>query len=369
MISILDKNLIKTQIDNTKLIELLRELGSSEPYIRQEALVFETVCHNCTGEGSHKLYYYSNTNLFRCYTHCGDSFDIFDLVIRQFKLRQIELTVGQAIRWVYDRMDQSGLSFTKEESDNDDWNIFNKYRAIKEQSLAEKPVLKEYSRDILKQLPFFIVDDWRIEGIEIETMKRFGIKYNPVSNAVIIPHYDENKRLVGIRQRAMIKEDEDMYGKYRPAYINGELYNHPLSYCLYGLSLNKDNISKIKKAIIFEGEKSVMLFDSYFGSENNVAVACCGSNISATHIQILSDIGVQEIIIAFDKEYEAIGDSGFQAQTKNLKNIHKKYSSKILISFLFDKENILEYKDSPIDKGIESFVHLYKNRFTLSEEV
>ena len=368
MIPILDKNLIKAQIDNTKLIELLRELGSSEPYIRQEALVFETVCHNCAGEGSHKLYYYSNTNLFRCYTHCGDSFDIFDLVIRQFKIRGITLSVGQAIRWVYDRMDQSGFSFAKEESHNDDWDIFNKYKSIKEQSVSEKPVLKEYCRDILKQLPFFIVDDWRSEGITIETMKKFGIKYNPVTNAVIIPHYDENKRLIGIRQRAMIKEDEELYGKYRPAYINGEQYNHPLSYCLYGLSLNKENIIKTKKAIIFEGEKSVMLFDSYFGTENNISVACCGSNVSNTHIQLLIDLGVQEIVIAFDKEYKKLGDDGFSNQTKNLRNIHKKYSSKALISFVFDKEDMLEYKDSPIDKGTESFIHLYRKRFTLSGE-
>lgn len=291
------------------------------------------------------------------------------MVIRQFKIRGIELSVGQAIRWVYDRMDQSGINFSKEEFDNEDWDILNKYKSIKENLVAERPILKEYPREILKQLPFFIVDDWRCEGITVETMKRFGIKYNPVSSAIIIPHYDENKRLVGIRQRAMIKEDEEIYGKYRPAYINGQLYNHPLSYCLYGLSLNKENITKIKKAIIFEGEKSVMLFDSYFGGENNISIACCGSNISNTHIEILISLGVQEVIVAFDKEFLQIGDEGFINQTKNLRNIYKKYSSKILVSFIFDKENILEYKDSPVDKGIDSFIHLYKNRFTLSEEV
>jgi hypothetical protein len=369
VIQILDKNLIKSQIENKKLIELLQELGSSEPVYRQEALVFETVCHNCAGEGSHKLYYYPNTNLFRCYTNCGDSFDIFDLVIRQHRLRGTRLTIGQAIRWVYDRVDQSNMGFQIKEKLSEDWDILNRYKTIKEQTIAEKPILREYASEILNKLQFFIIEDWRLEGITIETMGRFGIKYNPISNAVIMPHYDEEDRLVGIRQRAMSKEDEDMYGKYRPAYINGQMYNHPLSYCVYGLSLNKDNISKIKKAIIFEGEKSVMLFDSFFGSDNNIAVACCGSNVSAVHIQNLIDAGAQEIVIAFDKEFRSIGDEGFNSQTRNLKSIYKKYSSKVVISFIFDKEDILEYKDSPIDKGKDSFIHLYKKRFTLAEGV
>jgi len=370
VIPILDKNLIKSQIDNSKIIELLQELGSSEPHFRQEALVFETVCHNCAGEGSHKLYYYSNTNLFRCYTNCGDAFDIFDLVIRQFHLRGIELNIGQAIRWVYDRTDCSRDSFELKENLSDDWNIINKYKSISDLGKDPKdpPVLKEYSDKILDALDFFVIDDWLQEGIQIETMERFGIKYNPVTEAIIIPHYDASDKLVGIRQRTLVKEDEDLYGKYRPAYINGQMYNHPLSYCTYGLSINKHNISKIKKAIVFEGEKSVMLFDSLFGSDNNIAVACCGSNVSSFHIEDLINTGAQEIIIAFDKEFVEIGDDGFKMQTRNLKNMYKKYSNKTLISFIFDKEKMLGYKESPIDRGRDTFIHLYRKRFTLSEE-
>lgn len=368
MSQILDKNLIKTQLTNDKLIEIMQELGSSQSHFRQEALVFETICHNHPGEGSHKLYYYPNTNLFRCYTHCGDSFDIFDLVIRQFHLQGKDLNIGQAIRWVYDRLDNKpdGFEFSKNQSD--DWDILDKYKSIKDQSKQEKPELKEYSSTILNNLGFFIIEDWHREGITIETMRRFGIKYNPITNAIIIPHYDEKDRLVGIRQRAMVKEDEELYGKYRPAYINGMMYNHPLSYCIYGLSSNKDNISKIKKAIVFEGEKSVMLFDSFFGSDNNISVACCGSNLSAIHVDNLIEAGAQEIVIAFDKEFSTVGDEGFKNQTRNLRNIYKKYSNRVLISFIFDKENILDLKDSPIDKGKESFIYLYKKRFTLTEE-
>jgi DNA primase len=70
---------------------------------------------------------------------------------------------------------------------------------------------------------------------------------------------------------------------------------------LYGLNWNKDHIKTIKKAIIVEGEKSVLLYASYFGWDNNICVACCGSSISAYQVQFLLDLGVEEIVIAFDK--------------------------------------------------------------------
>ena len=50
---------------------------------------------------------------------------------------------------------------------------------------------------------------------------------------------------------------------------------------------------------------------------------------------------------------------------KNLKNIHRKYSSYATISFLFDKWDLLGYKDSPVDKGPEVFQQLYKQRVFL----
>ena len=61
----------------------------------------------------------------------------------------------------------------------------------------------------------------------------FGIFLLSLNNFFsIIPHYDINNNLIGIRERTLIKENE-VYGKYRPAYLNGKLYNHPLSFSLY----------------------------------------------------------------------------------------------------------------------------------------
>ena len=47
-----------------------------------------TVCHNLIDDtGSMKLYYYDNNKLCHCYTECGESFDIIELVqkVKKYK--------------------------------------------------------------------------------------------------------------------------------------------------------------------------------------------------------------------------------------------------------------------------------------------
>ena len=162
-----------------------------------------------------------------------------------------------------------------------------------------------------------------------------------------------------------IKEEAALYGKYRPMFLNGQMYNHPLGLNLYNLNNSKQQINKIKKAIIFEGEKSCLLYQSYFGLENDIAVACCGSAVSAWQMNKLMECGAQEIIIAFDKQFQQVGDAEFKHLTNNLIAINNKYKNYVNMSFIFDKGKVLGYKDSPIDRGAEIFVQLFKNRVIL----
>ena len=145
------------------------------------------------------------------------------------------------------------------------------------------------------------------------------------------------------------------------------MYNHPLSFNLYNINISKDNIRNIKKVIVYEGEKSCLKHGSYFGIENDISVAACGSNLINYQVELLLSLGVQEIIIGFDRQYKEIGDNEWKQWTKKLTQIHNKYNSMVNISFLFDKtkEGLLNYKDSPIDQGKDVFLYLFKNRITL----
>ena len=107
------------------------------------------------------------------------------------------------------------------------------------------------------------------------------------------------------------------------------------------------------------------MYMSHFGVENTIAVACCGSNLSSYQIQLLLDAGATEIIIAFDRQFQEIGDNEYKRLKKNLLKIHEKFKNYATISFIFDKNKITGYKASPIDEGSEKFLQLFKERIIL----
>jgi hypothetical protein len=121
----------------------------------------------------------------------------------------------------------------------------------------------------------------------------------------------------------------------------------------------------MKKAIVFEGEKSPLLYASYFGMENDITVATCGNSLISSQVQLLLSLGVEEIIIAYDKQFKEIGDAEWKRLTDNYYNMHKKYGAYVQLSFLFDKGDLLGYKDSPIDQGKDIFMKLYQERVTI----
>jgi DNA primase len=257
--------------------------------------------------------------------------------------------------------------FKEELVTKNDFTIIKNYDRIKDIDVKTQQVeLKEYDSTILTHLPHKInILPWLEEGIKKEVMDDAGICYNPKSQAIVIPHYDINNRLIGIRERTLVEENAELYGKYRPAYIGGKLYNHPLSFNLYNLNNSKDNIRRYKKAFIFEGEKSTLLYRSYFGKENDISTAICGSSFIAYQCWLLINCGAEEIIVALDKQYKELGDDEHKKLVKNLKNIHKKYGAYVKISYLFDKEDLLDYKDSPTDKGVDVLLELYNNKFSI----
>ena len=365
-----DKDEIKEQITPEMVEDIVRDFGG-DPRKTNFGFIAGTICHNHPGEGSHKLYYYANTKLFRCYTGCDATFDIFELCCKVHDLAKPELpkwNLFNAIKYVADR---TGISISFED-DTDSFGeipnqeIFEKYEKLKVSTEDVKRLqLKAYDPIILDRLCYPRIADWIDEGMSEEVLRTNRIGFCPSTDQITIPHFDKDGRFVGLRGRYLGKEEAALYGKYRPMYLNGQMYNHPLGFNLYNLNNSKQQISKMKKAIVFEGEKSCLLYQSYFGMKNDISVACCGSAISSYQMNLLQECGATEIIIAFDRQFQQRNDDEFKHLVKNLKAIHKKYGNYINISFVFDKDMITGYKDSPIDCGAETFVRLFKNRVVL----
>ena len=374
-----DKDELKINLSIEQVFELVADLGG-EPKMENGFFISKTICHNHAGEGSYKLYYYDNTKLFRCYTDCGTSFDIYELV-RKIKnnskdlksyynkegkvcYREWELFDAVEFVAIYYGYSPKTFDFQKTQEKLKDWEVLNNYEQINKDEQEQRVELRIFDNKILQHLPHPRIISWEQEGIKKEIMDHRGIAYDPKNQGIVIPHYDINNQLVGIRERTLIKEEEN-FGKYRPAILNGVMYNHPLGFNLYNLNNSKNNIKIIKKVIVYEGEKSSLLYASFFGEENDISVAVCGSSLITYQVKLLLSLGVEEIIIAFDKQFKEVGDKEWERWTKKLYDIHTKYGAYVQISYLFDKKDLLDYKDSPVDKGKETFLKLFKNRIML----
>lgn len=360
---------VKSYLDLDTVFNLLEEFGGNPEYAPL-GIISTTICHNLPGEGSRKLYYYKNTQLFRCYTGCDAVFDIFELVQKVADIQWGQtFSTYEAICWVANRLGiQGGVADKPEELTGEDWAIFRNYAQLKKLTAPARPqeiVLPEVTTNVIKNLNYSVrIKPWLEEGISALVLQKAQIGFYPGQDQITIPHYDKNNRLIGIRGRTLLEEDALRYGKYRPIRVNGKLYNHPLGLNLYGLNWTKEAIKMSRTAIIFEAEKSVLKFATYFGWENNISVACCGSSISPYQMNLLQELGVREVIIAFDRQFQQIGDAEFLHLKKNLTNLGQKYRQ-VKISCIVDKRKITGYKDSPIDCGKDIFLRLWRERITL----
>ena len=365
---VFDKLKIREALTDENVFDLLQEWGG-DPSYDTYGYVSTTICHNPPGEGSRKLYYYTNTGLFRCYTGCDSYFDIFELVAKVAKIQwDKDFDLNDAVRWVAQKFGFSGDHEDRpEDEDLDDWKYLANYERIQDISLKDNSVLlKTYEIDILDRFNYKVkISPWLREGITQAALDQARIGFYPGADQITIPHYDKDGRFVGLRGRTVCEEEGERYGKYRPMRVNGIQYNHPLGMNLYNFNNSKDNIKLMKKAIIFEGEKSTLLYQSYFGLQNDISVACCGSSVSAHQMQLLLDAGAEEIIIAFDRQFQEIGDTEFKHLKKNLLKLRDKYKTYATISFIFDKNKTTGYKSSPIDEGPEKFLNLFKERIVL----
>ena len=359
-----DKSKIKESLSTENIFDLLNEWGG-DPEYTDFGILSTTICHNVPGEGSRKLYYYENSTLFKCYTGCDSTFDIFELAMKVFDIqKRREMDLNDAVRYVAARFGLSG-EYAEEEDVSEDWKLLDNYDRMAEIEVKDYSVcLKEYDATVLDKLNYSLkLLPWLDEGISQQVIDEARIGYYPGADMITIPHFDKDGRFVGLRGRAMAQDEVERFGKYRPIKIMKQMYNHPLGMNLYNLDHAKEQIGILGKAIIFESEKSCLLYRTYFAAD--ISVACCGSNISAYQIQMLLEAGAKEIIVAFDRQFQEIGDKEFKHLTSNLTKLHNRYKNEVQLSFIFDKKMITSYKASPIDEGKEKFLQLFKERVIL----
>lgn len=336
------------QLNTDKIIDLMERLGV-ETYVRRPGyVIFPTICHNeDPAQASMKLYYYENNHLFVCYTEDGNM-SIFKFLRHYYETRGIDFDWYEDIYKVV--LDCSNFRLAAPGHAT--------YKSIRDQYRRPEHIqLPTYSEGILNTFTKFYPPEWLNDGISKTAMDRFNILYSIPQNKIIIPHYNIDNKLVGVRGRALNPWEVENIGKYMPVQIEGKWYSHPLSLNLYGLNKTKENIKKTGICFIFEAEKSVLQMDSF--DRLNCAAAVCGSQFNKFALKILiQNCHPNEIVICFDKE-EKPGEDIYFNKLYKLCNKYKNYAN---FSFIYDMENLLELKDSPTDKGEAIFEELLKKR-------
>ena len=345
----IDYKSIIEQLDTQKVIRLMETLGVEDYIEKPNYVIFPTICHNVdASEASMKLYYYENSHAFVCYTQC-QSMSIFGFLKQYYETRQIDYDWYEDIYKVI--LDCSNF--------NPDFGFsINKYKRIRDTYMAAKQVqLPTYPNGLIDCFTKFYPPEWLEDGITKEAMDKFNIRFSVPQNKIIIPHYNPKGELIGIRGRALNEWEIENVGKYMPVQIEGKWYSHPLSLNLYGLNLTKENIQKMGICFLFEAEKSVLQFEGF--DNLNCSAAVCGSQFNKHALRLLMQVAnPREIVICFDKEEKIGSDEYFN----KLWNIGKKYQNYCDFSFIYDRENLLDMKDSPTDKGNDIFWKLYRKR-------
>lgn len=356
-----DKDVLLDKLTNEDVIEIIKSLGgdyykNNELNENSPSIIFPTVCHHGS---SNKLYYYPDNKVFHCYTQCGETFNIYGLVMRSLEVNFYEALVYIVNTLGYHSL-RTKVGFADIDNKIEDWDILNKYTSyLKEREI---PVLPTYRNSIVDIFSNLYYNGWIKEGITVETMKKYNIKYSVEKERIVIPHYNINGELVGIRGRSLNKKDIDSGYKYMPLEIESELYNHQTALNLYGLDKTKDAIQRVKKVMLVEAEKSVMQCDSFYG-ESNFTVAVSGSNVSNFQRDLILSLNPSEVIIGFDKEWE--DDESMERFFAKILRIAYKFVNYCTVYILYDKNNITEYKSSPTDYGREVLETLMKDKFEI----
>lgn len=347
----MDAAKVKDMLSDRDVYDLLESLDA-QPQAKGNTFICTTICH---GGHKHKLVYYRDSKTFYCYTNCG-SMSIFDLVSNA-----LEIDFISSLRYIckkYNIRDdnhfEDGFSFDMVENPG---ILLNK--KLKKIEFPEFQILDD---EILEDFYPLYHKTWINDNISIESMKKYDIKYSIVDNQIIIPHRNEYGELIGVRARNLNKQQVDDGKKYMPIYYKGKVLKHLTGANLYGLDKNKAAINKLGACILFESEKSVQQLDTMF-PDASIGLCVSGSNLTVYQLELLKKLNIEEVVIGVDKEFEEYGSEKEIFYADRVKSVFRdKLAPFFKVSVLWDKDNLLEMKDSPTDKGKEVFKELLKNR-------
>lgn len=351
----LDIAAIKAQITDDDIIAIMDSMGLPLVSANSQYQLYPSACHHSDWERhKNKLYYYVQSQRWHCYSCSGD-WDTIGLVQHLRKC-----TFNQAVDYICSTL---GISTTELDirQDVDNWQR-DLRRWLPNADYDEPAELTAYDPAILSAFDHLYPTEWLEYGITRDSMDKFGIGWYARQACISIPVV-QNGQLVGVRGRYTRRQDIDK-GKYRPlSLLDGTVLKFPSSSCLYGLDQNKAVIEKYRQVLLFESEKSVLKADSW---NIHNALAVFGSNISKRHIEMLLELGVNDVVLCFDSDYKQVGDDDFKFFVAKMKKLASKLRPYFSTSIVYNNQSYDAYKCNIMDLPYDKAMKLYESRAIIS---
>jgi DNA primase len=329
--------------NDEKIVYLLEELqchhikkhsGTDDDYI---------TCGNPSGDNTHSVTIYLSPSLLtvnytREISSNKETLDFIDLV-----MYYRQETLFESLKWITKTAD---IDYYKDFS-NGELPLLKLLRELKEELARSKNKDEEeespihHKPEIILSYYFPYVNDlFLVDGVSYSTQREFSVGFDPLTNRITIPVFDEIGNLVGVKSRYFERDVPEGIQKFF------FLESCPRNKVLYGYYLTQDYIKQENKCYVFEAEKSVMAAWSH-GYKNSIATM--GKKIGKVQIDKLSRLGV-DVILVFDKDVEL----------EELQEIANRFPHWVNVYALYDNENLMKEKMAPCD-DMKIFEYMTKN--------
>lgn len=309
-------------------------------------------CSNSDGDNSNAIVVFTDIPLLNVINNTrsindGNTGDIISLVSYTKELNYFD-----TIKYLHSILGLYDIDISKLEYDAAEIIDNTKYKEQAEKRKAEYQ--KALARDIRQYNSGIksITVDWLKQCIVYMGIKKFDVRTSNDNSQMLIPIKNINGEIVGINKRTTRTAEEiKLIGI--PKYQLTSGFNK--SDYIYGLYENIATIKEKGYCVIFEGCKSVLQRATM---QDNTSLALLGHSISDRQAEILSNLNLNEIVIAFDKDI-------------SVEEI-KFYCDKLIdygcrkVSYIYDSDNLLDSKDSPTDKGNKIYMKLFDNRIAVN---
>ena len=309
-------------------------------------------------KGSPKLYFYKDSQIYFGYTS-SRSYDIISLVQTRLALLKQPCSFLDACQFIIDTTNINPDSISRIKKDGHVYDWSNLERFIRVRKYGNQ--LSEYNRNIIDTLPSLYPQAWIDEGISEETMDKYQIRYYERCNQTVIPCFDDEARLIGVRVRNWDKDRVEQ-AKYMPLVtLDGQCYKFNTNQVFYGINYNKPEIERTGKVIIVESEKAVMKLDTYMG-RHNIALGMYGSNLGIQRRNQLLKMGVNTVSYVVDNDFIGQDDAFFEQWREKIQHFIKLWDGFCRVEIVWDNLGLLGPKENATDRTKEVWEQLWENR-------